>query len=69
MEAGQARRVALAVRRCQELELQRQPVRGVRARPTGDRPSGAMRTSAAAVAAVVLAVVIFYAVATSAGAS
>ena len=66
----QARRIALAARRCQELELQLQllPTSEAPCRAIGDRRVGAIRAYAAAFAAIVLGLVIVYTVTASAGA-
>jgi hypothetical protein len=70
IEDWQARKIALRVRRRQELELQRDPVLCPRSRPIrDDGRSRVARGYAAAVTALVLAVVIVYAVAANVGAS
>ncbi len=48
----------LAARRCQVLELQRQPAHGVQSRPIGDGRSKATRAQPVAAAGIVVAVVI-----------
>ena len=70
IEDWQARKIALRVRRRQELELQRDPVPGPRSRPIrDDGRSRVTRGYAAAVSALVLAVVIVYVVAANLGVS
>jgi hypothetical protein len=62
-----ARAIALAARRCQELELERGPALAVHSRPIGDGRSKVMRTSAGAAAGIAVAVVIVYVLVASAG--